>query len=285
MRTGPSILVFCDLDDTVLEPHTLSVDASTHGALDRLESERLGLVFCSSKTRAELELIQQALGISQPFICEDGAALVIPRGYFGPCAPQSIEVAGYEVVEFGRPYSEVVGVLRRTAGRLETAVVGFNEMSVEDVASDCGLPLLQARLAKLREYSEPFRTIDGKRGARERLLKGLHSAGLTWITRGRYDHVSANHRDTAYVFLHGLYRRTFGEVVSVAFGDHAGAVPLLRHVDIPLVVQSRAAGETTTLLAKVPAARLSLADSLAPWADAVLRVVAAIQHGGASCPL
>ena len=65
-----------------------------------------------------LELIQRALGISHPFMCENGAALVIPRGYFSFGVTDAVEVAGREVVEFGRPYADVVAALQRTASRL-----------------------------------------------------------------------------------------------------------------------------------------------------------------------
>ena len=111
-------------------------------------------------------------------------------------------------------------------------------MSVEDVAIDCDLPLLQARLAKLREYSEPFRVVDAKPGALPRLFKALRAAGLDCTSRGRYHYVGAIRRDLGGQFLRGLYRRAFGEVVTVAFGDHRSAAPLLRQADVPLVVQS-----------------------------------------------
>jgi mannosyl-3-phosphoglycerate phosphatase len=285
MQPVPSIVVFCDLDDTLFEPHTFSVDTSIHRALDRFESERVPLVFCSSKTRAELELIQQELGITQPFICENGAAVFVPRGYFGFDVTQGIDIAGYEVVEFGKPYGEVVASLHRAADRLRVEVVGFSDMSVEDVAIDCDLPLFQARLAKLREYNEPFRVVDAKAGALPRLFKTLRAAGLECTNRGRYHHVGAIRRDIGGRFLLGLYRRMFGELVTVAFGDHGSAVPLLRQADVALVVQSSVRHETTRLLADVPAARLSCADSVGAWADVILEIAGAAQRRRSSCSL
>jgi mannosyl-3-phosphoglycerate phosphatase len=102
MQPFPSMLVFCDLDDTLFDPRTFSVDASTRRALARLEREHLPLVFSSSKTRAELELIQHELGISQPFICETGGAVFVPRGYFGFTVASGVDVAGSAGVELGQ---------------------------------------------------------------------------------------------------------------------------------------------------------------------------------------
>ena len=180
----------------------------------RLEREHLPLVFSSSKTRAELELIQHELGISQPFICETGGAVFVPRGYFGFNVAPALDVAGYEVVEFGKPYTEVVASLHRAADRLDIAVVGFNDMSVEEVAIDCDLPLLQARLAKLREYSELFRVVDAKPGALPRLFKALRGAGLDCTSRGAYHHLGSMHRDLGVQFLRGLYRRAYSATSS-----------------------------------------------------------------------
>ena len=121
MKPVPSILVFCDLDDTLFEPHAFFIDSAAHRALARIEREHLPLVFSSSKTRAELELIQQELGIHHPFICENGAAVFVPRGYFDFTVAPAIDVAGYEVVEFGKPYTEVVASLQHAAHRLGMA--------------------------------------------------------------------------------------------------------------------------------------------------------------------
>jgi len=58
--TLPPILVFCDLDDTLFDSRTFSVDASARRALDRIQSEHVPLVFYSSRTRAELASVVDA---------------------------------------------------------------------------------------------------------------------------------------------------------------------------------------------------------------------------------
>ena len=281
--SAPPILVFCELDDTLFEPHTFAVDAEARRALGRLSRAHIPLVFCSSKTRAELESIQQALGINQPFVSESGAAVYVPQGYFRFRTEQAIAVPGYEVVEFGRPYPEVVAGLRRTADRLGVPIVGFSDMSVEDVAGDCELPLLQARLAKLREYSELFRIVDARPGARMLLLKSLRAAGLETTPCARHHHLGAIRRDIGGYFLRGLFRRAFGDVLTVAFGDRETAVPLLVHADVPMVVRSEVGDETARLLARVSGARFTTANSVAAWAELILDIAHAVQCGNRQC--
>jgi mannosyl-3-phosphoglycerate phosphatase family protein len=283
MQAIPPVLVFCDLDDTLFDVHAFAVDASARRALNRLERQRLPVVLCSSRTRAEIELIQQELGINHPFVSESGAAVFLPRGYFAFDRVVTTEVSGYQRVEFGKPYQEAVAVLRRFAGRLGVSVVGFSDMSVGEVAIDCDIPLLQARLAKLREYSEMFRVVDSKPGAILRLFKALRGAGFVCTSRGRYHLLGACHHDVGGHFIRGLYRRAFGQVPTIAFGDHGSAAPLLRHADVPLVVQADDAGETRGLLATVPAARLIGARSVAEWAEAILEIANRAQDGLSMC--
>ena len=76
--------------------------------------------------------------------------------------------------------------LRRTADRLRIDIVVFSDMSVEDVARECDQPLLQARLAKLREYSERFLVLDSVEKTRKRLFGALKSEGLRCIPLERY---------------------------------------------------------------------------------------------------
>ena len=280
---APPILVFCELDDTLFGPHALSVDARARRALRRIGQAGIPLVFCSSKTRAELELTQQALGINQPFVSESGAAVYVPHGYFPFRADQATSVPGYDVVEFGRPYAEIVETLRGTADRLGVPLVGFSDMSVEDVANDCQVPLLQARLAKLREYSELFRFVDARPGARSQLLKALRAVGLESAPCGRHHHLAAIRRDIGGYLLRGLFRRAFGDVLTVAFGDRESAIPLLVHADVPMVVRSPFSDETARLLARVSSARFTTATSVAAWAELILDIAHAVQGTEREC--
>ena len=52
------LLVFTDLDGTLLDYDTYAFDAA-EPALDRLRRERIPFVLCSSKTRAEIEAALQ----------------------------------------------------------------------------------------------------------------------------------------------------------------------------------------------------------------------------------
>ena len=235
------VVVLARLDGTSLDPYRHSAGIAAAAAA-RLAPDELPVVLFSSRTRAELERIQQQLELAHPFVAENGGAAYFPLRYFGFDLPHARAVAGYQTVAYGKPYGEIVATLQRTAQRLGIPVVGFNDMSVEQVADECGLSLFQARLAKLREHDEPFRTIELDPAARRRLLKGLHAARLECIPGERYEHAGAAIDHGAVVDLVlSLYRRAFGSVVSVGIGDPLTDVPLLRRVDVSIDI--RGAGD------------------------------------------
>jgi len=270
-------VVFSDLDGTLLDHQTYSFLPATE-ALDLLAEQGIPLVLCSSKTRAEIELLQQDLRLSHPFISENGGALFIPRRYF-PFPLKARPFAGYEVLEWGTPYRYLVETLHRVADKQGIPVRGFSDMSVEEVARECGLPLLEARLGKLREYDEPFRVLDASPAAQSRLFNALHRAGLRCTQGGRYQHVTGvTDKGLAIRTLKGLYRQAWGEVLTVGLGDSLNDLFLLQEVDVPIVVQNPSGGMTARLLRQVPVARLTEAAGPRGWNEAILQVLA-----GARC--
>ena len=229
-RRGP-ILVFSEVDGVLRDPSAGSLAPAAH-ILAELAGEEVSVVLCSSKTRAELEQIQQELGIRHPFVCENGGALFIPPAYFDFAVPHAREIAGYQAVEFGRPYAEVVDALHRTADQTGVEILGFSDMSVDEVAHECEVTLLQARLAKLREYDEPFRIVDPSPKARARLLKALTATRLQYSRLGHLDRVGGVvDRRVVMKLLCSLVRRTTESLVTVGLADPRVEGNLLRFAD------------------------------------------------------
>jgi mannosyl-3-phosphoglycerate phosphatase len=268
MQAGLPIVVFSDVDGVRCDAHPGSFTAAAD-TLEHLGPDEVPLVLCSSKTRAEIEGIQQEIGIRHPFVCEGGGAVFIPAGYFDFEVPNARERAGYQAVEFGWPYAEVVQTLGRTAVRLRIEIVGFNDMSVEEVARECHLTLLQARLAKLREYSERFRVLDPSETTRSRLLRALKAARLRSVTGERYDHVGrAVENGVGVNLLCSLYQRAYGGMLTVGLADAVTG-------DIVL----RADNRRVTAFGDVQASV-----DVAGWAGAIADIVEALRRQESSRP-
>jgi hypothetical protein len=128
--------------------------------------------------------------------------------------------------------AEIVQILHRTAERLAIGIIGFSDMSVEEVARDCHVPLLQARLAKLRQYGERFRVLDSNESTRSHLVRGLKTTRLRCVTGERYDYVGAPVNTSLGVnLLRGLYQYADENVLTVGIGGRMADNTLLRQVD------------------------------------------------------
>jgi mannosyl-3-phosphoglycerate phosphatase len=270
---SPAWVVFTDVDGCLVDHATYSVDEAA-GTLARLQARGVPLVLCSSKTRAEIERFQQEVGATGPFISENGGALFVPDGYFPFGLPGARTIAGHQVIELGQPYRTVVDGLHKAAHRAGVRVVGFDDMTVAEVAADCGLSLPAARLAKLREYDEPFRILEGEPSQRARMFRALSGAGLRATEGGRYHHVSGpTDKGVAVGLLLRFFRWARGPVVSIGLGDGPNDVAFLRRVDIPIVVANPASGATERVARQVPAAQVTDAPGPAGWRGAMAKYV------------
>jgi mannosyl-3-phosphoglycerate phosphatase len=260
-------IVISDLDGTLLHSQTYSFDAA-QSALDRLRKERIPLVVCTSKTRAEVEYWRGRLNNDEPFIVENGGALYVPRGYFPFPLTGACKRDGYEVIEFGTPYSELVQALDEASRESACEVLGFHQMTVAEISVRTLLPVRQAEMAKQREYDEPFEILGT---GTHTLLRAIEDRGYRWTRGDRYYHITGNHEKALAVrCLIALYRRAFGSVTTIGLGDGYNDAQFLNSVDIPVIIRSRAA---MGLKVSVPAAVITSAPGPHGWNEGVVNIL------------
>lgn len=272
------LVVFSDLDGTLLDRETYDFRPAAP-ALAALACRGIPLVLVSSKTRSEIEYWRRRLGNAHPFVAENGGAAYVPEGYF----PFALEGAagrdGYEVLEFGRPHAELVDALEQAAAETGTRVLGFHRMTMGQIRRRTRLPPALARLAKQREYDEPFEIGAGAQA--EPLLRALEQRGLRCSRGGRFYHVTGdNDKAVAVRVLAAAYRRAHGRLHTLGLGDAWGDLEFLRLMDIPVIVAGAAAAE---MQAALPGARLTAQPGPAGWNQAVLEVLSA-QDGSKMVP-
>lgn len=274
------IVIITDLDGTLL-----GADYSWRTALPAIaELKRLAmpLVLCTSKTRAEVELICSELNHHDPFIVENGGALYVPEGYFPWDFNTPVHRAGYGVIEFGTPYLELVRSLQRAAQESNCRVRGFYQMSAEEISRCCGLPLKTARLAKQREYDEPFRILQGDP---QELMAAIAREKKRCVRGGNFYHIlSSNDKAHCVNLLIHYYRTAYEHVITVGLGNGLNDVNFLKLVDLPLVLESPDSGR---IMSEIPRARLCRGGGPEAWNKAVLQIVAShskLERPGAATP-
>lgn len=267
---GLSYLVFTDLDGTLLDHATYSFDPA-RPALRALEERGVPLVLCTSKTRAETERWRRALGNAHPFIVENGGGIFVPRGYFPFAAAKGSEESLYEELEFGTPYQELRRILAEMRGRIDPSIRGFGDMTDEEVAELCGFSVDEARLARDREYDEPF--VVGDDGLLEAVEAAAGRAGLHLVKGGRFHHlVGDNDKGRAVTTLRGLYERAHGPLRTVGLGDSPNDEPMLRAVDIPVVVGKPGGGYDSGI--DMPGLVRAPGTGPEGWREAILGILA-----------
>jgi mannosyl-3-phosphoglycerate synthase len=196
----------------------------------------------------EQQFYRDELGITAPFIVENGGAVYIPKDYFRLPFSYDKALSDYLVIEFGIPYNEL---RHRLSLALDAAcrqieanpklggifINGFGDMSVEDIAKETGLSLKLAAFAKQREYSETLK-VEGSRRTVETVLNEISKAGLVFIRGGRfYEVTGGNDKGKAVKTLLEVFKLNYGDVTSFGIGDSLGDLPLLTNVDHPMLVQ------------------------------------------------
>ena len=228
--------MFTDLDGTLLDHRTYSYAGALPG-LQLLKREKIPLVFCSSKTRAEQERLRSDLGINAPFIVEDGGAIYIEKDYFPFHIESSIDKGRFQVIPLGTPYKKIREILGRISSSLGLFVKGYADASVEDIARTTGLSIESAFLAKEREYEETILSPLSPNDA-QLLKKALIPLGLTLSRGGRFYSVKGQHnKGEAAMKLARIFAKQNRSIITVGIGDSPNDLPLLSVVYIPLLVQ------------------------------------------------
>lgn len=232
MKRLPKTIVITDLDGTLLDAATYSY-APALPVLDAIRIRGIPLILCSSKTRAEMEVLRRELGNHHPFVTENGGGIFIPEGYFAALADAEF-YGGYRLIRLGTPYAEVRRRFVQLREELGAKVRGFGDMRDEEVAVLTGLTLPGAKHARERDFDEPF-VFDGV--ADERFLQAIEAAGLVW-TQGRLFHIMGMHdKGKAVGRLKSLYEKKLGRVTSIGLGDSLNDLPMLQAVDHPVLVR------------------------------------------------
>ena len=271
MTTTPKLVIFTDLDGTLLDQDSYSFESALP-ALRLIREKGIPLVFSSSKTRSEMEFHRKKTENYHPFVSENGGGVFIPEGYFSFSFSCDRKSGGYSVLELGTFYPRIVAVLNSIRKETGIPIKGFSDLTVEEVSSLCGLSLKEAGFAKEREYDEPFLIEGGEREV-ETVRRKIKEKGMNYVWGGRFHHVLGNNdKGKAVGVLKHLFEKEFLSISTVGIGDNENDLPMLLSVDYPTFLREDQAPLPETLL---PIQRLTIVDGTGPqaWNRAILSFV------------
>lgn len=225
-----SLLIFTDLDGSLLDHNTYSWQAAAPW-LTRLAQHKIPVIITTSKTVAEVTLLQQKLGLSgYPFIAENGSVVCLPESWQRhPDFPRKI---------FGSDYVHIRAVIGELRQQFDFEFRGFGDVTAAQVADWTGLPVNDAHLAMQREGSEPLVWF-GSDGDLRRFEQKLVQEGLTLTRGGRFWHVmgASVSKGAAVAWLTGEYRTQRGHrMTTLGLGDGPNDISMLNAVDRAVVI-------------------------------------------------
>lgn len=230
-------IIFTDLDGTFLNHDDYSFDASEE-ARKKIFHQEIPLIFTTSKTKIEVELLQQKVGIDFPFITENGAAIFIPKKNTQITISALEEFdEHYYILQLGVSYKTVLAFYNTY--KTEFGMFGFSDMTVEEAAKHTGLPIENAQLSKQRDFTEPFILEDETKLASLEKLAKAHQLKIT--KGGRFYHLIGENQDKgkAVAKCISLYEKSTNlKFTSIGLGDGDNDIPLLENVDIPIAIKN-----------------------------------------------
>jgi len=268
------LIVFTDLDGTLLDQNTYSYRASLP-ALRKLQALKMPVILCSSKTRAEIEPLWRELPLEDPFVVENGGAIYFLPEYFPAAADNARTDNRLCTLELGGHIGELRAGLAEAARRLHIRVRSFGDMSQTEILELTGLTKHQAQAAAQREYDEPF-LIDEP--SRERMLAtALRMRGFT-VTKGdRFFHLSrGSDKGKAARLLMDLYRKDGAVLMSVGLGNSANDLSLLLAVERPILIRNPDRSWDSTITQNIPGIRKTMSIGPEGWAESVEKLLAEI---------
>ncbi len=207
-------IIFTDLDGTLLNHEDYTYDEANE-MLAFIKEQKIPLIFTTSKTKEECEILQKKIGLDAPFIVENGACI------FG--------LEGGDI-QLGLHYSEIRKFIDSVKDVFELNV--FSDMSVESVMAYTGFTYDLAHMAKRRDFSEPFLIHDERKlTALEKLAE---EQGMKILKGGRFYHCVGINQDKGKAVSKVL--EIHPKSYSIGLGDNYNDVDMLRVVDTPILI-------------------------------------------------
>ncbi len=268
MSGDRSLLLFTDLDGTLLSQADYDYQAALP-AIAALRARQIPLIPVTSKTRAEVATLRQALNLGDPFVVENGSAI------FAAAASQfalatTAAVGTDSCVRLGCTYAEAREGLRALSQMLATPLRGFGDLSPAELSELTGLSLADAELAQTREFTEPFLTPPGLAPAA--IAQAAGRLGFQVTVGDRFSHLigAGAGKGRAVEQLVAAYRGD-RPVRTVGLGNSPNDLPMLDAVQEAIVIPGQS-GPHPELAQRGWA--IAPAPAPAGWAAAIQQVLA-----------
>ena len=239
-KLAPESLVFTDMDGTLLDHDTYSIEPAK-SMLMHLESINIPVIPNTSKTFAELVALREKHNLNGPFIVENGAAVYVPHGFL-PQKPQgALWSDGYWCKSFTSARSHWLQLIESAAKSFTGLYKSFSQMSLHEICEATGLSEEDAKLASKRQFGEPIQ-FNGDDHQKLQFISALKQRGANILEGGRFIHVCGGvNKGQAMNWLAEVIQSQFSLTHpprTIALGDSGNDIAMLEQADIGIRIRS-----------------------------------------------
>ena len=255
-------IVITDLDGTLLGHEDYSYEAALP-MLQQLAALHIPVILNSSKTFAELKHWSHILSGDQPFILENGSAIVMPENHFLNNYFETIRlVPGYNAHVFGASMHELEAVFRD----LSPQAISLIHSSEEVAQTITGLDILSTRAARQRLFSIPLLFKDSF--AANAFHKQVQARGLHCYEGGRFLSLQGrcNKGTTMQRLIEAYANHWQTRVKTIVLGDSRNDLDMLELADMAIVIK---VGESAKISPKNPSTFYTQQTAPRGWVEGV----------------
>ena len=236
------ILIFTDLDGTLLNQDDYRFDRALP-TIKQLQQANIPIIPVTSKTQAEVASLRQQIGLDAPFITENGSGIFLSpqeTRFHLPTTKTKDDRFFYHMLGF--EYEQARIILQQMSATLKTNLIGFGDLSPEEICQLTGLSLIEGKLAKNRDFSEPFLT--PKNIPTELLREAALVYNCTVVVGDRFSHLIHHQsgKGNAVKWLLRNYKQddlASEKIITIGLGNSPNDLSLLKNVDIPVIVPNK----------------------------------------------
>lgn len=229
MKLNKSIedtIIFTDLDSTLLDHESYSFEPALE-MLNFIKQHKIPLIIVTSKTQKEVVSIQKKLGITTPFIVENGAGIIYPT-----------DDGKYRVETLGFTYDEIRNYFEKYQRSIKMR--GFFDMSVQEISKLTELSMAQAICAKERTFTEPF-LLENENDF-DKIKKMANEDSLDVVKGGRFYHLISLGQDKAVAMnkvVEYFEKEENQKYSTIALGDSANDLKMLQSADTAILIPQK----------------------------------------------
>ena len=259
------VLIFTDLDGSLLHRDTFKFD-EIKDYLKQLISKGIFIIPNTSKTEKEILEFNYDLGLSLPFICENGSA-IYGLDLLNEDLPKELILS--------REKEDVFNIFKNTVPiNLQNKCKWLSEMDEKNQSLILGLKDKKLKIALDRKYTIPF-IFNGTKNEKNQLSKIIKKDGLYLQEGGRVINLTdrINKAKAQRVFVR-FFKKHHKNIQTVAVGDNHNDMDMLKISDIPCLVFN-----DKFTLDEIPINNLITTNKPSPegWADVIKMALVKIQ--------